>query len=575
MDIEYTVIESVHRNRAGQVVKIDYSFDETFVIESSDSSTSSTGITRQNREKRNRSYDVEITREQYQTIARKQSNALEFDAFVDVLRPFIMGFYENGELETAFRRLDSDRSGTIHLDELNNFLPILNDSVNNQALQDYVRKVDENFDGTMNYDEFHNLADPLGQLPTMEPNLNSNNKRAAPDGNDDADNNNNNNNNNKRSRTNRVDLRFLLASRDAGAIIGRQGKNIQMLRSKYKTIVQVPDQDGPERILTIAGELEPCLDCLTDALATMAENQKLRQDISELRVLVHTSQAGAVIGKGGERVKELRTRHGLELKVFSDTCPDSTDRVILCRGEQRAILNCLRDIFTQIDKIPPRGPIHPCKQQQIIYFPLYYVNKYLDDPSCYSEQQIHGYGGFAHDETSMYGDRRGRGGGSNGNGGSDGGGFRGYDQWEMNNMRGGGMYNDDYGRPPNHSFYPPSAPAPPPPPPPPLPHHQMMMGGGGNSGHGPIRPMMSSYDQSPDTETQQVTIPHELAGAIIGPRGTRISQIRQQSGASIKIDDPLPGTNDRIITIVGARNQISQAQHLLQTAVRQSGLYPG
>jgi hypothetical protein len=55
------------------------------------------------------------------------------------------------------------------------------------------------------------------------------------------------------------------------------------------------DQDGPERILTIAGELEPCLDCLTDALATMAENQKLRQDSSELRALVHTSQAGKTL----------------------------------------------------------------------------------------------------------------------------------------------------------------------------------------------------------------------------------------------------------------------------------------
>ena len=44
--------------------------------------------------------------------------------------------------------------------------------------------------------------------------------------------------------------------------------------------------------MTIAGELEPCLDCLTDALATMAENQKLRQDANELRALVHTSQAG-------------------------------------------------------------------------------------------------------------------------------------------------------------------------------------------------------------------------------------------------------------------------------------------
>jgi hypothetical protein len=183
--------------------------------------------------------------------------------------------------------------------------------------------------------------------------------------------------------------------------------------------------------------------------------------------------------------------------------------------------------------------------------------EYSDDPSCYAENQIQRYGGFAHDESSVYGDRRARGGGFNNN----------YDNWEMNNMPsggggGGGMYNDDYGGPPNQGFYPP-----PPPPPPP----QMMAG----SGQGPMRPLIDSYDQAPGVQTQQVTIPHELAGAIIGSRGTRISQIRQQSGASIKIDDPLPGTNDRIITIVGTPNQISQAQYLLQTAVRQSGLYPG
>lgn len=361
----------------------------------------------------------------------------------------------------------------------------------------------------------------------MEPNL----KRPANDGNDYQE--------NKRTRTTKVQLRFLLASRDAGAIIGRQGKNIQMLRSKYKTIIQVPDQDGPERILTIGGELESCLDCLKDALATMAENQKLRQDSSELRALVHTSQAGAVIGKGGDRVKELRVRHGLEVKVFTDTCPNSTDRVILCRGEQKAILDCLQDIFVQIEKYPPRGAIHPY------------------DPSCYVEDQIQRYGGFAHDDTSVYGDRRGR--GSNG-------GPSGYNNnydnnnWEMNNMR-GGMYNDDYGPPPNQGFYPP------PPPPPP-----QMMGGGSQ---GQMRSSFDPYDQPPGTQNQQVTIPVELAGAIIGPRGTRISQIRQQSGAMIKIDDPLPGTNDRIINIVGTPNQISQAQYLLQTAVRQSGLYPG
>jgi Ca2+-binding EF-hand superfamily protein len=157
MDLEYTVTESVHRNRAGQVTQIDYLFEETVVIETPSSSTSG-GITRQNKEKRNRTYDVSIQREQYQTLARSLANTLPFDAFLDVLRPFIMGYYTSNELERAFYTLDRDRSGTIHLDELSSFLPILNETITSSGLMDYVRKVDENFDGTINYDEFRSLV---------------------------------------------------------------------------------------------------------------------------------------------------------------------------------------------------------------------------------------------------------------------------------------------------------------------------------------------------------------------------------------------------------------------------------
>ena len=158
MDLEYSVTENVHRNRAGQVVQIDYVFEETFVTETPSAAAGSTGITRQNREKRNRSYDVVIKREQYQTLAKQLSNSLGFDEFVEVLRPFIMGYYNSNELHRAFETLDRDRSGAIHVDELSSFLPILNESVTGNALRDYVRKVDENFDGRMNYDEFRELV---------------------------------------------------------------------------------------------------------------------------------------------------------------------------------------------------------------------------------------------------------------------------------------------------------------------------------------------------------------------------------------------------------------------------------
>lgn len=56
----------------------------------------------------------------------------------------------------------------------------------------------------------------------------------------------------------------------------------------------------------------------------------------------------------------------------------------------------------------------------------------------------------------------------------------------------------------------------------------------------------------------------QLAGSIIGKGGQRIKQIRRESGASIKIDDPLQGSEDRIITIAGTQDQIQNAQYLLQ-----------
>ncbi|NXR36465.1 HNRPK protein, partial [Zosterops hypoxanthus] len=64
--------------------------------------------------------------------------------------------------------------------------------------------------------------------------------------------------------------------------------------------------------------------------------------------------------------------------------------------------------------------------------------------------------------------------------------------------------------------------------------------------------------------TTQVTIPKDLAGSIIGKGGQRIKQIRHESGASIKIDEPLEGSEDRIITITGTQDQIQNAQYLLQ-----------
>jgi len=55
-----------------------------------------------------------------------------------------------------------------------------------------------------------------------------------------------------------------------------------------------------------------------------------------------------------------------------------------------------------------------------------------------------------------------------------------------------------------------------------------------------------------------------LAGAVIGKGGGRIRRIRSESNAFIQIDEALPGSTDRIITITGTPKQIQAAQYMLQ-----------
>ncbi|KAL6045142.1 hypothetical protein STEG23_013833 [Scotinomys teguina] len=53
-----------------------------------------------------------------------------------------------------------------------------------------------------------------------------------------------------------VELLILLQSKNAGAVIGKGGKNIKALRTDYNASVSVPDSSGPERILRISADIE-------------------------------------------------------------------------------------------------------------------------------------------------------------------------------------------------------------------------------------------------------------------------------------------------------------------------------
>ncbi|XP_020829097.1 poly(rC)-binding protein 3 isoform X16 [Phascolarctos cinereus] len=80
-------------------------------------------------------------------------------------------------------------------------------------------------------------------------------------------------------------------------------------------------------------------------------------------------------------------------------------------------------------------------------------------------------------------------------------------------------------------------------------------------------------DASPPASTHELTIPNDLIGCIIGRQGTKINEIRQMSGAQIKIANATEGSSERQITITGTPANISLAQYLINASSVAPGPY--
>ncbi|BHF64663.1 hypothetical protein SprV_0200766900 [Sparganum proliferum] len=89
----------------------------------------------------------------------------------------------------------------------------------------------------------------------------------------------------------------------AGLIIGKRGESIKKLREEYSVTINIPDSNGPERILILEGDVNSVIEIMHNTLNRV---QNIQEDCVDVRLLVHQSQAGCIIGKGGTKIKELR-----------------------------------------------------------------------------------------------------------------------------------------------------------------------------------------------------------------------------------------------------------------------------
>ncbi|CAG8542894.1 5374_t:CDS:2 [Diversispora eburnea] len=79
--------------------------------------------------------------------------------------------------------------------------------------------------------------------------------------------------------------------------------------------------------------------------------------------------------------------------------------------------------------------------------------------------------------------------------------------------------------------------------------------------HGPPGPI--NHQPPPGSQAQQIFIPNDMVGCIIGKGGSKINEIRHLSGSHIKIAEPHGNTNERLVTITGTPESNQMALYLL------------
>ncbi|XP_055494369.1 poly(rC)-binding protein 3-like isoform X13 [Leucoraja erinacea] len=93
---------------------------------------------------------------------------------------------------------------------------------------------------------------------------------------------------------------------------------------------------------------------------------------------------------------------------------------------------------------------------------------------------------------------------------------------------------------------------------------------------GQTTPGFPGMDANSPASTHELAIPNDLIGCIIGRQGSKINEIRQMSGAQIKIANAAEGSTERQITITGSPANISLAQYLINARLTSevSGMGP-
>lgn len=307
-------------------------------------------------------------------------------------------------------------------------------------------------------------------------------------------------------------LRAIVSSKEAGVIIGKGGKNVADLRDEtgVKAGVSKVVQGVHDRVLTITGGC----DAISRAYAVVArallegapamgmggvvqgngthgmmmqtctplrnpQGSAKRRDanlygVTAIKLLISHNQMGTIIGRQGLKIKHIQDSSGVRMVAQKEMLPQSTERIVEVQGSPEGIQRAVWEICKCLVDDWQRGT------GTVLYNPVVRTQT-GGAPSSVGSAGGVGYGTGRSDYGGSSRVMRTGNGADFSNGGQ-----RSYNQRSDSDVgtRGG---------PPTHD------------------------------------------ENGEEIQTQNISIPADMVGCIIGRAGSKISEIRKSSGARISI----------------------------------------
>lgn len=310
-------------------------------------------------------------------------------------------------------------------------------------------------------------------------------------------------------------LRSLVSTKEAGIIIGKGGATIANIRqvANCKAGVSKVVPGVQDRVLSVSGDPDAIAAAYAEVARLLLETPLSDSSMppppvnqfTSIRLLISHNLMGTVIGRAGVKIKQIQDMSGARMVASKEMLPQSTERVVEVQGAQDAIKTAIFEIAKCLLEDWERN-----------------TGTVQYHPGAAGDAGVLAGGLGAQAVTGPTG------------------GIRRTSMGGFGSGSPGPNFNNSDRRVSRGSI------------------------SGGTSGQERRVSESQPVLNDPNLRTQNISIPSDMVGCIIGRGGTKITEIRRLSGSRISIAKvPHDETGERMFTIVGTAESTERALMLL------------